>query len=514
VFWVAVCGGEKALKTTGAPMGLDSTTPARQSRLQRPSFSLSPAALFLLLFLLGVGVLLLMITVKVALANTLLIFVAVTGLGLWFCRRTRIVLGDKKLKILSTFWLLKVILTLFLLYVGWIPQLDPSSISWGYDPQRFYIDAWDLIENGWNPLAGSSYQGIVFYYGAIFYLFGHNPVMPALINAFVTLLGTLFLIRCVYSFVPERTAKDWTIASLLLVPEVLWYDVMTARETLMAVLIIFGVLSIGRYLVGIKDLGLGRTLLVSGTALFAILAVRTSMAIPVIASIGIMVLLLRSKRKMGAFKNVMVLGLAIAGMSAGTLIQNLIDGADIDYLAALESVQSFESNIASSANTSWSDNSIGLLLKPNNALQALLYLPPRMVLYLAAPLPNIAVSVPELMSGSWSAWQSLMTIPTSAMMLLGLPFALAGAAQAWRFRRSQPAPMVLHITFWITFMAVAGGNIIIHERYRVMFTLLLFTCMWLGYTRCTRREVKRWAIPWFSLLAAGGVFYTGYKFIG
>ena len=137
-----------------------------------------------------------------------------------------------------------------------------------------------------------------------------------------------------------------------------------------------------------------------------------------------------------------------------------------------------------------------------------------MVLYLAAPLPNVAVSVPELISGSWSAWQSLMTILTSVMMLLGLPLTLASAAQAWRFRRYQSAPMVLHITFWITFMAVAGGNIIIHERYRIMFTLLLFTCVWFGYTRCTRREVKRWAIPWFSLLAAGGVFYTYYKFIG
>ena len=62
-------------------------------------------------------------------------------------------------------------------------------------------------------------------------------------------------------------------------------------------------------------------------------------------------------------------------------------------------------------------------------------------------------------------------------------------------------------------MAVSGGNIIIHERYRVMFTSLLFACMWFGYTRCSRREVKRWALPWFGLLAAGAFFYVGYKFI-
>lgn len=494
------------------PLGNDITAAAKPARLQRTGFVLNSTQTILLSFLLGVGVLLLGVTVSVELLNTQLIFITLTGMGLWLCHRTRVDLGDPKLKILSTFWLLKVIITLFLLYVGWIPQLDPSSVSWGYDPQRFYIDAWDLIENGWNPLAGSNYQGIVFYYGAIFYLFGHNPVIPALINAFVTLLSTLFLIRCVYSFVPDRTAKDWTIAGLLLVPEVLWYDVMTSRETLMAAMIIFAILSVGRYLFGVKNISLANTLLLAGTALFGILAVRTSMAFPVIGSIGVMVMLLRSKRKMGSLGKALLFVFAIAGMSAGPFIQNLAGGTDVNYLSSLENLQSTGNSFLD--NQEWSENSIGLLLYPHNIWQTFLFLPPRMVLYLAAPLPNVAVSVTELIDGSWNAWQNLMTILTSVMMLLGLPFALAGAAQAWRLRHNQPAPLALHVTFWITFMAVAGGNIIIHERYRVMSTLLLFACMWFGYTRCSRREVKRWVLRWFILLAAGAVFYIGYKFFG
>lgn len=493
-------------------MRISSTAAASPARPQRPSFGLSQVQVGLLYFLLGVGVLLLCITVDVELLNTLLLFIALTGMGLWFCYRTRVDLGDPKLKALSTFWLLKVIITLFLLYVGWIPQLDPSSASWGYDSQRYYQDAWTLIEDGWNPSVGSNYQGIIFYFGGIFYLFGHNPVIPALINAFVTLLGTLFLIRCVYSFAPGYSAKDWTISGLLLIPEVLWYDVMTSRETLMAVLIVIASLSAGRYLVGVKNISLSKTLLFAGTALFAILAVRTSMVIPVVVSIGVMVVLLRSKHKIGPLVKVLMLGLAIAGLLAGAYVQQVIGGQDINYLKTLDSLQSFEGNVASSME--WSDNSIGKLIAPDNAWQALLYLPPRMVLYLVAPLPNVAVSMTELINGSSGAWQSLMTIPTSAMMLLGLPFALASAVQAWRLRHHQPAPMVLHITFWITFIAVAGGNIIIHERYRVMFTLLLFACMWFGYTRCSRREVMRWALPWFGLLATGAAFYMGYKLIG
>jgi len=512
MFWVALYDGEKVLKTIGSPMGLDNTKPARQSRLQRPKFGLSPVALFLLLFLLGIGVPLLMATVSVALINTLLIFISVIGLGLWLCHRTRVDLDDPKLKILVTFWLLKVIITLFLLYVGWIPQLDPSSVNWGYDPQRYFQDAWNLVKNGWNPNVGSNYQGIIFFYGIIFYLFGHNPVIPALINAFITLLGILFLIRCIYSFVPKRTTKDWIIAGLLLVPEVLWYDVMTGRDTMMGVLIIFAILSVGRYLVGIRGVGLTKSAIVAITALLAILAVRTSMAVAVIVSIGLIVLLVRTKHKKGLLLKVLVFGAIFALIMLGGVIQKITGGnQSFDFVQAIVYALIFESNVA--AKTEWSDNSIGLLIAPNNVWQALLYLPPRMLLYIAAPLPNVGVPVTELINGSWYAWQKLMTLSTSVMMLLGLPYALAGAAQAWHFRKNQPAPLVLHIAFWITYMAVAGGNIIIHERYRIMYTLLLFACMWFGYTRCSRHEVSRWALPWFMLLAASVFFYMVYKFI-
>lgn len=494
------------------PLGYDINATTTPVHWQRKDFFLNTTQTILLLFLFGFGFLMLSVTVNVKLLNTVIIFFSVVGMGLWFCHRTRVDLGDAKLNILSTLWLVKVIITFFLLYAGWIPQLDPSSDNWGYDPQRFFIDAWDLIENGWSPLAGSAYQGIVFYYGAIFYLFGHNPVIPALINVFITLLSTLFLIRCVYSFLPGRTAKDWTIASLLLVPEVLWYDVMTSRETLMAAMIIFAILSVGRYLFGVKSISLANTIFLASTALFVILAVRTSMVFPVVASIGVMIMLLRSKHKMAPLTKLLLFSLAIAGMTTGPFIQNLLGGGEIDYLSTWENLQSSGSSFI--GNQAWSENSIGFLLYPRNIWQSLLFLPPRMVLYLAAPLPNVAVSMTELIDGSWNAWQDLMTILTSFLMLLGLPFALAGTAQAWRLRRYLPGPLALHVTFWITFMAVAGGNIIIHERYRVMCTLLLFACMWFGYTRCSRREVKQWATRWFILLATGAIFSIGYKLLG
>ena len=479
------------------------------SNLSVRGFTVTWSQTTLLAALLASGFTLLGASVDIALINTLLLFLFVTLMGLWLCDRTWRTLADPKLKILGTFWLIKIAITLIVLYAGWIPQLDTASVSVGYDPQRYFHSSWSLIGNDWNPVIDLNYQGITFYYAAIFFLFGHNPVIPALINAFVTLLGTLFLIRCAYSFAPNRTAKDWSIATLLLVSEVLWYDVMTSRETLMAMLIIWAALGSGRYFVGVGRASFTNTLLLVGTALVSILAVRTSVIIPVVLSIAVMSLILRSHRSIGSPIKVLLVVLGVSIMSIGPLIQQFIGGSDIDYLNKLERVHSYGENNAS--DLTWSDNSIALLITPDNALQAMAFLPLRMLLYLSAPLPNVAVSVTELINGSWVAWQRLMTIPTSIMMLLGFPYVLAGTVQAWRNRRRYPALMIIPITFWITFAAVAGGNIIIHERYRLMFTLLLFACMWFGYTRCSRREVIRWAIPWFGLLAASAFFYMGYK---
>lgn len=474
-------------------------------------FSLTPTQAALLALVLGLGLLLLLTTVRVSLLNTVLIFLFIAFVGLHQCHATWQELGDSKLRLLVTFWLVKLCLTLFLLYAGWIPQLDPSSINWGYDPQRFYQDAWDLIENGWNPVAGSNYQGIVFYYGAIFYLFGHNPVIPALINAFVTLLGTCYLIRLAYEFKGEQGPRDWTLSYLLLIPEVLWYDVLTCRESLMAVLILVGALTAGRYIVRSSRVSLGSTLLITGSSLVAILFVRTTMAISVVATMALMAISLRPRKGSGTLQNGLVIIIGIALLAAGPLVQQLAGGSEFDYLQKISSLQSFEGNIA--VQMEWSDTSIGLLFTPNNAWQSFLYLPPRMLLYLAAPLPNVAVSVPQLIAGDWTAWQHLMTMPTSVLNLLVLPYAMAGFALAFKRRREQPAPLVLHFTFWVTFVAISGGNIIIQERYRVMMTLLLFACAWIGYTSCTRAQVRRFAYQWFGILSIGVVFFLSYKIL-
>lgn len=468
----------------------------------------------LLFLLLGVGSTLILATIQQSALNSVFLLGFVSIGGLVLCRSTQDSLNDSSLEILGYFWLIKLGITLFLLYAGWIPQLDPNlSISWGYDPQRYYFQAQELIDNNWIPdFISLNYVGILYYYGAIYYVLGHNPVIPALCNAFITLIATLYMIKVGYEVKGQRSPRDWTLAFALLMPELLWFDVMTSRETLMASLLVFAMLTTGRFLAQTSKISLFKVLMVVSLSGLAIAAVRASMLLPVFASIILMVLLITSKRISRFVKTILVMAIATI-LIAGPVITEYVSGYHLEIGKLIQTAFSAEGNIALSPDSEWSERSIGMLLMPEGLLQSLLFLPPRMVLYLVSPLPNIWVTISDLLAGSWLAWQYLFTLLSSVINLLAIPYVLASLVQAIRTRRSNSASLVFHISYWVTFMAVAGGNLIIHERYRIMATLLLLGCAWLGVGTCSKKMIIRMSLLWYGLLTFGALFYFGYKFI-
>jgi hypothetical protein len=480
-------------------------------------FKFSLVQLVLFSVALIVGLLLIDLNVTNTKTTAFILFFVITLTGINLCRKTALRLNDKKLDLLGSLWIIKVLLTLVLLHVGWIPQLDPAaSSSWGYDPQRFYYQSWDLVLQDWDYSSlNLNYTGILYYYGFIFYLFGHNPIVSALANAFVTLIVSLFLIRLCYQFMPNRTTNDWRIAYLLIIPDILWFDVMTSRETLMSGLLIFAMLTVGSYVTGTGRTTLGRALILVSISSIAILAIRTTMIVPVFVSVLLIILflrqehLLRSQRKLVSRLKFLFIALVIAFVLLGPQIQNLIGGYNLNLFDAVSTLTSGQEGIE---DLQWSDNSIGRLLIPNTLLDHIIFLPARMVLYLIVPLPNFVISISDLIDGSWSAWQHLMGLSTSLMIVIVFPFVLASSALAWRLRKVYPGMLIIPIAFWMTFIAVSGGNLIIHERYRLMCTLLLFASAWIGYTRCPRKLLQTFATSWFSLLGLGMIFYIFYKF--
>ena len=473
--------------------------------------------LALLLPLLGLGGLVILATIQEAALSTvvLLVFVSVAGLAL--CRRTRIRLNDRALNILGEFWLLKLALTLFLLYMGWMPQLDPgSSDAWGYDPQRFYVQARELIDNNWIPDFASlnlNYVGILYYYGASFYIVGYNPVVSALVNAFVTLMACLYLVKVGYEVKWQRGRGDWMLSFSLLLPETLWFDVMTSRETLLAALLLFAMLQTGRYFGRMAPVSLPATVAVVGLSMLGIAAVRASMLLPVFVSIALMAWFVKPQGSRWPVKRVIVIILAGMLLVSGPVVTEYLGGYSFDLRSLLAAATSASHNIALSDDMHWSERSIGMLLLPDGVLQAVLFLLPRMVLYLLAPLPNVYLSIGELLAGSWVAWQNLFTALSSVINLLLAPFVLASLVRSIKMRKTNATPLVLQIPYWVTFAAISGGNLIIQERYRVMASLLFLGCAWLGASTCSRRQVFRASLLWYGLLSAGAIFYLSYKYV-
>lgn len=439
----------------------------------------------------------------------LLVMVAVLALVMisWLCRR----LADPSVQNLGYVFLAKLPLLLILLYVGWVPLLSSSAAAFGYDPQRYYFQANQLAQSGFslNALPSLNYTGILFFYGGVFAIFGHSPAAPALVNSFVTLLATLALVRIGYSVKRRRDPYDWTLGLAMVIPEVLWFDVMTARETVAMSLIAISVFAVAGCCIRKDTATAGLPLLEAGVAIAAYLLLGL-IRMPMVLPVGIAVALLVTKspvdRRRRHFGYVLLV-LALLVLVFAPVLSMSLGGYRFDYLDVLRLTairnQAFLSGV------SWNYHSLGRLLIPGNVVEAGLFAPIRALAYLVAPLPAIQFSLAGLAAGNWSDWQYLMTSASALVYVVLFPLAVASAIEALRYRR-WTSDLVLHMPFWLTFLAIAGGNVIIEERYRLMAVPLFWGCIWLG-RGCKKRLIVQLYCAWAAMLLLGALSFVAYK---
>jgi hypothetical protein len=391
-------------------------------------------------------------------------------------------------------------------------MLDPNSGSFGYDPQRYYFDARTLIENHFNPRVfdtiSLNYTGIIYYYASIFRLFGQNPAIPALVNAFVTLLASCLLVQVGYSIRKERKPYDWLLGLVVVIPEVLWFDALTGRETVTMALALFAILPVAQSLRSRRRPGLSLgAVLASVVALGLLAIIRPPVLIPVTASLLAVV----AVRRLTATRILAVAGMVLAGAAALTLAPVLaarLGAYPIEFRELLTRVTMQNPDFV--AAMTWSDRSIGQLLLPSGPLQAALLVPARLVLYIVAPLPGIRFGLEGLMRGDWSDWQYLATTASAVLYIVLIPLAFAALASA--LRKKERATLVFQIPCWLLFAAVAGGNYIIQERYRLLTVLFLWGCIWLGLGTPRRTRVLAYLV-WFGVLTVAAGAYVGYKYV-
>jgi hypothetical protein len=469
------------------------------------TIKVSEVCLLMLTFAISLTVV--MQTASDMLYKTILFTITAIIGGFILAKKTELRLGSRGLNKLALFWLIKIILISIILYFGWLPEITKGlDEGLGYDPARFYDSVVEIVQGNLSFRdTGNNYTGILYYYSMAAHLFGLNTYVPAILNAFMTFAGTLILISLTYTFIPEQ--KKSGLQYLIFIPEVIWFDVMTSRETIIGITLSIVLLALGSMILK-RDRNLS-VILVIFIGIWMIMTIRTVMLIPVLICGISYILIARPSRPIDKLIRMTSITLLCAAIFIGPKVQSLIGGYDIDYLNLLRSLTAYENNIANTME--WSENSIGRLIAPNSVWSAILAVPVRTILYLAAPLPHINVSIDGISSGNYIEWQNLFTSLTAGFILMGFPYVLAASLYAWRNRRINPTLLIIPLGFYITLLCVSGGNFIIHERYRIMFDFMLFINMWMGYTVSSISLVKGCAIIWYGILCAFLIIYIVMK---
>ncbi len=158
------------------------------------------------------------------------------------------------------------------------------------------------------------------------------------------------------------------------------------------------------------------------------------------------------------------------------------------------------------AASGWSDRSIGRMLIPTSPVTLVAYAPLRAGLYLLAPLPTLGFQISRLMAHHWEDWQGLMNVLSTAIYIVCAPLALAAVIESFGYNRLR----ALTVPFVMTWLAIAGGNVIIHERYRVMGVPLMCGCIWLG-RNCDPKLIGTLYRLWMGFMLAAAFFYVSVK---
>ena len=399
----------------------------------------------------------------------------------------------KKNSLFRVVWQFKILLAILLVNSSWLPMIFDESN--GYDPIRFYRDANDFVESGWSFIVPSNYQGAIYYYSGIFFIFGHNPVITAIINSFITLIASISIFNLLLKneFISRNRNS---IIFIILIPEIIWYDAITSRESLVSAIV-----CLTYYYT--QKLFNNRSLIyniIIILLLLSVLAIRTTVAISLCSAMLISFFFCVSNKN--KWKNVIkYIVISIILFSLAPTFQSFIGGSELNLFSAFSKVQSYEDNIASELSENWSQNSIGLLLTPNNLFEAIIFTPIRMLLYIVSPLPNIQLA--------FSDAQQFLTMLTSLAYIYFLPYIIGGSYISFKKRYTSPEYFSIYIFLFIIFLTVAGGNIIIHERYRVMFSILYFSSAYIGLCNIPRSNIRY--LQYYSyapmLFLAGTMFF-------
>ena len=408
--------------------------------------------------------------------------------------------GILRLSVLGWLYILKITLVLFFVFQYWLPFVS-QSVNYGYDPQRYYVEAGYLLNHGFETVAGQSLRnvGIRYYYAVQMLFFGVNPIGPAMVNTFVSLMAALLVTTVCTHITSQKRHIPFLLGLLIIIPETVWFDSITGREAIVTASLVFIILGISSFVLGFMQQGISRWwLVIVPFAIVTLGLARPVMLLDAIASIALISILVAFSVKRFMKASLLLSVLGGFAVLVPTLTE-VVGSSTFTYDSYFGSITSGAANTFQL----WTASSIGRMFVPTNIFESILYIPVRMIAHLLAPLPNINIF--------WATplyIQHLVAVVSASLYLGLMPKVFSSAYYAARYAQYRGFLLML-LPLFVILVAVSWGQPFIHERYRIMVIPFLVSSALLPAPKGSVGTVI--GFLWYGFLLMGSVFYVGYK---
>ena len=358
---------------------------------------------------------------------------------------------------------LKYLAVTLLVYGHWQHYLSQSAdILVGYDPQRYFFDAkaWADVGFDRNFTPANGYLGAIAAYGVLFTIVGWSPMVAAAFNVCLSFVAMYRLSGLVVVVSKGQVSRCAVLGCLLAVPDLLWYDCLTGRESLLTSSLTLLAVSCAGYASARGPSTVIVTLLWSCFWLGLVGLVRTSMAIPGILFGTVCAWL---PFPAGSYKKALSLVVILVVTLVGAAGVSELLGSQVS-LGSIGPDQLIGRGI--DREPYYTEASITRMLATDNIAVHFLYSPIRAVFYMINGVHNLYYDWARVMDPRGAYLQTVASFLTALFNIIVLPLLALVAIESFRDQKNRQWRM-LTVPFMLTIMAVACGTQIVHERYRV-----------------------------------------------
>lgn len=371
-------------------------------------------------------------------------------------------------------YLTSFLISLFLLGVCWVPSLSPSYSDWGFDPQRYYLYAQEVLEKGYyEGWVGSGFNGIVYFYALIFKILGCHPLIPLYVNSIFALTSVLMLFKI---FEDKVNTKPHYVAFLLLIPEFLYYNIMISKDTLCQYGVIFIFYEFYKYY-KIRHL---KSLFFLIISFIFVVIIRPPYAIATLGAIIIFLLFFSLNISIinKSIISVIMLIVVFIGLSYTNLL-NSNDSMIIDWGGRIEDTMTGKMNAMEGGST------LAAYLTPHNIIEVFIFGLIRSIAYLSPSGYYRFFDEP-----SWYTFGGLTTLLTGLLTFIMMLVVFQYIIKTLKNKEDNILLLFLLFIFLMLLTGFSTPNII-HSRYRVTYEILYFMFIILSYIEFGKRNFTK-----------------------